>query len=122
MDEGTARKLVNLLGLGVRGRLVVIGVEQVREAAKRGNIALAFVAPDASRHSHDKVIPLLTARNVPMVDGLDAATLGAAVGRETTAAVGVVDRQLARGMKALVGPGASKRTGRAPNGPTRRTV
>jgi ribosomal protein L7Ae-like RNA K-turn-binding protein len=102
MDQATERRLLGLLGLGVRGRLAVVGVERVREAAKRGKLAFAVVAPDASRHSRDKVVPLLRARQVRFVEGPSAAELGAAVGKESTAVVGIVDRQLARGVRGLV--------------------
>ena len=96
------RKLLGLVGLGVRGRLVVVGVEQVRMAVVKDRVVLALVAADASRHSIDKVVPLLRARGVRYVEVPSAAELGAAVGREATAAIGVVDRELARGMQALV--------------------
>ena len=102
MDDETRRKVVGLVGLGARGRLVVVGVKQVREAARRGTLVFAFVAPDVSRHSQDKVVPLLEAKGVRYTEGLSAVELGAAVGRETTAAVGVVDLQLAKGIRALV--------------------
>jgi ribosomal protein L7Ae-like RNA K-turn-binding protein len=97
-----AARLARLIGLGVRGRLVVVGVEQVRDAARRNRLQLAFVAPDGSRHSRDKVVPLLRARGVEMRDDLDAHALGAAVGRETTAAVGICDRHLAKGLREIV--------------------
>ncbi len=104
--EVTAR-LLRLLGLGVRGRGAVVGVERVREAAARGTLVLAVVAPDASRHSLDKVLPLLAARRVPVVQGPGAVALGHAVGRETTAAVGVTDANLAAGIqRMLVAPPA----------------
>lgn len=80
--------------------MVVIGVEQVREAVRRGKVIVAVVAPDVSRHSKEKVLPLLRARQVPIVEGPSAAELGAAVGRESTAVVGIVDRDLARGVRA----------------------
>lgn len=102
MNEATGRKLLRLVGLGVRARGAVIGVQQVRDAAMRNRLAFAIVAPDASRHSLDKVVPLLTARRVRWVAASSASALGAAVGRETTAAVGIVDRQLAEGIRALV--------------------
>jgi ribosomal protein L7Ae-like RNA K-turn-binding protein len=91
-----------LIGLGVRARNVVVGVEQVRTAVKKGNLILAVVAPDASENSREKILPLLRARHVKFVEGPTAAELGAAVGREQTAAVGVVDPQLARGIRELV--------------------
>src|SRR5918997_2915273 len=102
MDDATRRKILGLVGLGVRGRLAVVGVQQVREAANKGKLRVALVAMDASKNSLDKVLPLLTARRVRVIDALGAAELGAAVGRETTAAVGVLDANLARGIRSIV--------------------
>jgi ribosomal protein L7Ae-like RNA K-turn-binding protein len=94
-------RLLGLVGLGVRSRRVVVGVEMVRAAAKKGTLVLAIVAPDASRHSREKVLPLLAAKGVQVIEGPSAAALGAAAGRETTAAVGVIDRDLAKGMSGI---------------------
>lgn len=102
LDAATQRRLLGLLGLGVRGRLAVVGVERVREAARRGRLRLAVIAPDVSHHSLDKVLPLLRAKRVTVLKGPAAATLGAALGREATAVVGVIDLQLAKGIRALV--------------------
>jgi ribosomal protein L7Ae-like RNA K-turn-binding protein len=102
MDAATSRKLLRLLGIGMNGRLVIVGIQQVRDAALRGKLELAVVAPDASRHSLDKVVPMLRAKHVRVIEGPSASELGAAFGRESTAAVGVVDPQLARGIRALV--------------------
>jgi ribosomal protein L7Ae-like RNA K-turn-binding protein len=102
LDDAARRKLLGLVGLGVRGRLVVVGVQQVRDAATRDKLVLALVATDVSRHSLDKIVPLLRARRVRYVEVPSAAELGAAVGKESTAAIGVVDRDLARGMTALI--------------------
>lgn len=90
------------------GRLVVVGVQLVRDAAQRGKLKLAVVAPDASHNSLDKVVPMLRAKHIRMIEGPSAKELGAAVGRESTAAVGVVDVQLARGIRAIVGPAPDK--------------
>ena len=118
MDDGARRKLASLLGLGLRGRMVVVGVEQVRVAATKNKLAYAIVAPDASPNSLEKVIPLLNARRVRFVEAMGAAELGAAVGRQTTAVVGVVDGSLARGIRELVEGAAAARDTRdgAPNG------
>jgi ribosomal protein L7Ae-like RNA K-turn-binding protein len=109
IDTVVTRRLSGLLGLGLRGRLVVVGVEQVRNAVERGRLVLAFVAPDGSRHSREKVVPLLRARRVPVLEHLSAELLGAAVGRRTTTAVGIIDRQLANGLREIVasGPGGT---------------
>ena len=102
MDAALEKRLLGLIGLGVRSRGAVVGVQQVRDAAVRGKLKLAVVAPDVSRHSLDKVVPLLTARRIRIVHGPSAVVLGGAVGREATAVVGVVDGQLARGIRALL--------------------
>jgi ribosomal protein L7Ae-like RNA K-turn-binding protein len=102
VDAGTSRKLLRLLGVGLNGRLVVVGVQMVRDAAQRGKLQLAVIGTDASRNSLDKVVPMLRAKRIRMIEVPSAADLGAAVGRESTAAVGVVDPQLARGVRALV--------------------
>lgn len=105
MDGDAERRLLGLIGLGVRGRRAVIGVEQVREAAKRGRLALAVIAPDASGNTLHKVVPLLEAKRVQVIAGPSAAALGAVVGRDTTAAVGILDRDLANGIRRIAETG-----------------
>ena len=120
MDDVPRRKLLGLLGLGVRGRGAVIGVQQVRDAAMRGKLRLAVVAPDASENSRDKVIPLLQARRIRIIEGPSSAELGNAVGRQNTAAVGVVDHHLARGIRAVVEAGSVGVPESGPGGTHRR--
>ena len=102
MDAPTTASCSDLLGVGMNGRLVVVGVQQVRDAAQRGKLKLAVIAPDASHNSLDKVVPMLRAKHIRD----DRRTLGDRAGRrgrrESTAAVGVVDPQLARGIRAIV--------------------
>jgi ribosomal protein L7Ae-like RNA K-turn-binding protein len=102
VNEEVARRVLRLVGLGVRSRGAVVGVERVRDAAKKGKLALALVASDASQHSLSKVVPLLEARHVRVVHTASASELGEAVGRDQTAAVGIVDRQLARGIREVM--------------------
>lgn len=101
MDAATERRVLGLIGLGIRARNAVVGVEQVRLAARKGQLALAVVAPDASPNSRKKLLPLLTAKRIPVREGPGAATLGAAAGRDMTAAVGITDASLARGVRKL---------------------
>jgi ribosomal protein L7Ae-like RNA K-turn-binding protein len=101
MDAQQLRKMLSLIGLGVRGRGVVVGVERVRDAAKRGKLHLAIAAPDASSNSLNKVVPLLQARGITVLSGPPAVELGGAAGREATAVVGIVDKGLAKGIRAL---------------------
>ncbi len=102
LSDSARARLLRLIGLGVRSRGVIVGVEQVREAVKKNKVAYAVVAVNASQHSLDKVVPLLNARRVRFVEVPSAAELGGVAGRETTAVVGVVDRQLAKGIRELV--------------------
>ncbi len=102
LDELARRKVLGLLGLGVRGRLVVVGAERVRIEALKGAVQLAVVATDVSRHSLDKVLPVLRARRIEVIEWPSSAELGDAVGRDTTAAVGIVDQALARGIRGAV--------------------
>jgi ribosomal protein L7Ae-like RNA K-turn-binding protein len=106
LGESARLGLLRLVGLGIRGRGAVVGVEQVREGVKKNKIAFAIVAADASRHSLDKVVPLLNARRVRFVEVPSAAELGGVAGRESAAVVGIVDRQLAKGIRALVESGS----------------
>jgi len=102
VNDVTRQRLLRLIGLGVRSRGAVVGVQQVRQAAKKGNLVFAVIAPDASHNSLDKLVPLLQARGVRYAESVTATELGAAVGRESTAAVGIVDRQLAKGIRDIV--------------------
>lgn len=105
MSASADDSVLKLVGLGARGRLVVIGVDMVRNAAQRGKLQLALVAQDASRNSLDKVVPLLQARGVPMIEVQSAEQLGAAVGKGAVAVVGVSDVALAKGiLKSIVIP------------------
>jgi len=98
IDSAQLQRMYRLLGLGVRSRGAVVGVSQVREAAKRNKVLYAVVATDASQNSLEKIVPLLNARRVRFIEVPSATELGAAVGRDSTAVVGIVDRQLAAGV------------------------
>src|SRR3954469_7336290 len=101
MNAAQRQKVMRLLGLGVRGRGVIVGVKQVRESARGNKVSYALVASDASENSLDKVVPLLNARRVRFIEVPSAVELGTAVGRDQTAVVGIVDRQLAAGVREL---------------------
>ncbi|HET7583291.1 MAG TPA: ribosomal L7Ae/L30e/S12e/Gadd45 family protein [Gemmatimonadaceae bacterium] len=98
IPSGAEARVLRLVGLGVRARNAVVGVERVRQAAQRGRLRLGIVASDASPHSLEKIVPLLAARRIPLLAASEGARLGAAVGRSSTAAIGIVDPDLARGI------------------------
>jgi ribosomal protein L7Ae-like RNA K-turn-binding protein len=102
LDAATWTRVLGLVGLGVRSRRAVVGVEQVRGAAMSGKLKVAIVAGDASRHSREKVLPLLKARGIRVIDGASSDALGQMVGRDATAAIGIVDQPLANGILGVV--------------------
>ena len=108
MDDAAHGRLLRLVGLGLRGRGAVVGVERVREGVKKNKVAFAVVAADASRNRLDKIVPLLNARRIRFVEVPSAAELGGVAGRESAAVIGIVDRQLAKGIRALVESGSER--------------
>lgn len=101
MDEVRQRKVLGLLGLGMRGRLAVVGVDRVREAVKGGRVRVAVVAKDASPNARQKVDGLLVGRRVPTLEVESAEELGRIAGKQSAAVVGVVDDKLAAGLLAI---------------------
>ena len=108
MDDAARGRLLRLVGLGIRSRGAVVGVERVREGIRKDKVALAIVAVDASRNSLDKIVPLLNARRVRFIEIPSATELGGVAGRESAAVVGIVDRQLAKGIRELVESGSER--------------
>jgi ribosomal protein L7Ae-like RNA K-turn-binding protein len=93
--------LLGLLGLGYRGRRVVVGVDAVRKELQAGKCWCVVVAEDASPRAVEKVVRLAAAKSVPIIPGPRAAAIGAQLGKPPVMAVGVRDRALARGMVPL---------------------
>jgi ribosomal protein L7Ae-like RNA K-turn-binding protein len=93
--------LLGLIGLGYRGRRVVVGVDAVRKELQAGKCWCVVVAEDASPRAVEKVVRLATARNVPLLTGPSAIAIGAQLGKPPVMAVGVRDRALASGMVQL---------------------
>ena len=90
--------LLGLVGLGVKGRRVVVGVEAVRKELQAGKCWCVVVAEDASPRAVEKVARLAAAKGVPLVNGPSAAAIGAQLGKPPVMAVGVRDRALADGI------------------------
>jgi ribosomal protein L7Ae-like RNA K-turn-binding protein len=101
-DDVAKRKVLGLVGLGIRGRHAVVGVQLVRDAAKRGRLKVALVASDASQNSLDKVSSLLKARQVPVIGSMRGAELGGVAGREAVAVIGITNAGLAKGITTAI--------------------
>jgi len=56
----------------------------------------------------DKLLPLLRARRINFIEVPSAIALGAVAGRDQTVAIGVLDRELARGIRALTRSGSDR--------------
>jgi ribosomal protein L7Ae-like RNA K-turn-binding protein len=93
-----AEQLLRLLGLGLRARQVVIGVDQVRAALRAGTVACVVVAADVSPRAQEKVVRLAAGRGVPLLPGPSAEAIGARLGRPGVMVAGVLDRALAHGL------------------------
>lgn len=91
---------LGLLGLGARAGSLVVGVNGVRAALQRGEVALVVAARDRSPRTEDKVLRLARGKRVPVLMGPTAEQLGARIGREAVQVVGVRDARLAAGMLA----------------------
>ena len=93
--------LLGLIGLGYRGRRIIVGVDGVRKELQAGKCWCVVVAEDASPRTVEKVVRLATAKGVPLLPGPSAAAIGAQLGKPPVMAVGVRDRALAGGMVQL---------------------
>jgi ribosomal protein L7Ae-like RNA K-turn-binding protein len=93
--------LLGLVGLGFKGRRVVVGVEAVRRELQAGKCWCVVVAEDASPRAVEKVVRLAAAKGVPVLSGPSAEAIGAQLGKPPVMAVGVRDRALAGGMVQL---------------------
>ncbi|HEY6947555.1 MAG TPA: ribosomal L7Ae/L30e/S12e/Gadd45 family protein [Gemmatimonadales bacterium] len=101
--------LLGLLGLGLRGRRVVVGVDPVRAELQGGKIRCVVLASDASPRAVEKVVRLAEGRGVPVVPGPAAAEIGGRLGRPPVMVVGVRARGLADGiLRAASGRGVTE--------------
>jgi len=98
LPSADIEKLLNLLGLGVRGGNVIVGVDGIRAELQAGKLRCVVLASDASKRALDKLVPLAQGTDVRLLMGPDAAKLGDRLGRPPVQAVGVRDRALANGV------------------------
>jgi ribosomal protein L7Ae-like RNA K-turn-binding protein len=96
-----ADRLLGMVGLGMRARTIVVGVDGVRTALQSGKCECVILAADASPRALEKVVRLAAATGVPLVSGPPAVALGDRLGKPPVMAVGVRDRALAKGIVAL---------------------
>jgi len=95
--------LLGLLGLGVRSRSIIAGVDAARRGLQSGDVHCVVMASDASDRAQDKVGRLARGKAVPVIVGPAAAELGSRLGLPPVMVVGVRDRALAEGILRLGG-------------------
>jgi ribosomal protein L7Ae-like RNA K-turn-binding protein len=98
VEQLLARRCVDLLGLARRAGAAVGGFEKVREALRAGPVGLLVTASDAGEDGRAKLRGL--ARGAPVLEGLTAAELGAAFGRDAFVHVAIAPGRLARQLAA----------------------
>jgi ribosomal protein L7Ae-like RNA K-turn-binding protein len=93
--------LLGLIGLGYRGRGIVVGVDSIRRELQGQRCWCVILAADASDRAREKVGRLAAAQGIPVIAGPSAEAIGARIGKPPVMAVGVRDRALADGMLRL---------------------
>jgi len=94
---------LGLLGLGAKAGRLAIGVEAARDALRRGVAEGLVLAVDASPRARDRLVALAGHREVPVLRGPTAEAMGRVLGgRPPVHGVAVLDRQLARGLRAYL--------------------
>lgn len=100
--RAAARRALDLLGLAMRARGLITGIDAVRRAAREDEVFRVILAEDAAPGQLGKLTPLLEARRVPFHSLFTRDELGAAVGRGEVSAIGITDRNFARRTGELV--------------------
>lgn len=89
-----ASRCQNLMGLARRAGLMVAGYEQVRGALRAGKAAVLIAASDGADDGRNKVRHL--APDLPLIDSLTSAEIGAALGAGAMVHAALTDGRLAR--------------------------
>ena len=102
-----AERVPGLVGLAARAGAIIGGTERVREAVRDGQVKFAIVARDASANTRDKLLPLMAARGVTVVERFTRNALGEAIGRSPVSVIGVTEAALAERIRAVVSTGTA---------------
>lgn len=94
---------VQLLGLAVRARRVVLGSDAVLGKLASGSLKLLFLARDAGTNASKKFRDKCAFYNIPLIDSVSRDDLGRACGRSAMVVVAVTDPGFATKLKDLLG-------------------
>jgi ribosomal protein L7Ae-like RNA K-turn-binding protein len=108
-----------LLGLARRAGRLSIGSRETRSALRRGEVRLLILAEDASPRDRERLARVAAQAGVPAHVAGTRAALGAAIGRDEIAALGVRDPHMAGALAArLSGIEGGRREASPPGGQT----
>jgi ribosomal protein L7Ae-like RNA K-turn-binding protein len=108
-----------LLGLARRAGRLSVGSRETRLALRRGEIRLVLLAEDASPRDRERLVRVAEEEEVPSHVVGTRAALGAAIGRDAVAVVGVRDRGMAEALEARLSSSQGGREDGRPGGQTR---
>ncbi|WP_031218593.1 MULTISPECIES: L7Ae/L30e/S12e/Gadd45 family ribosomal protein [Alicyclobacillus] len=89
-------KILGLLGLARRAGAIVDGQDRILSAVTSGQAKLVVVTEDAGANGRKKLHDKANTYGVPVVTFANKVTLGRAVGRDTAAAVAIIDAGFAK--------------------------
>ena len=103
MRRSRRAEALALLGLARRAGAVVKGTEATRQALRRGEARLVLFAEDGSDTQRGKILPLATARGIPLATLGSREELGAALGSGSLAVVAVTRAGFAKQLRERLG-------------------
>ena len=89
-------KVNRLLGLARRARKLAVGATEVEQQLKKQRVKLLIFAEDVSANSRRKLLELVP--GCPVVTYSTVAELGALLGREKVAVLGLLEPHFAKGI------------------------
>ena len=103
LREGSAKKLLSLLGLAARARRLVCGTDQCRDEIRRGKLPLVIVAANASENTKKRISDACRYYGCTMcVAPVNSLELSTRIGKSANiAVVGVNDMNFVNGITAL---------------------
>lgn len=101
--EARVARLLRFLGLAVRARQAVLGMEAVMKGIRSQNAKVVFVASDAGANSKKKVKDKCDYYQIPLIESIDRYLLGQACGRPNMVVVAVTDPGFAAKLLNYVG-------------------
>lgn len=95
LNAHSRERIIGLFGLARRARKLVDGQGRIIEAITSGEAKLVVLSEDAGANGNKKLRDKSASYEVPVVTFSNKEVLGKAIGRESVAAIAIVDEGLA---------------------------